>query len=67
MLRQVKEADWQRAEHEQAANENKLILLLESILHCVVNYQWRYDEEENEVDEDQNRSDPLPVDFNSIK
>lgn len=59
MLREVKEADRQRAEHEQASDQDELILFLEAILHRVPDNQRRYHKQENEVDDDKNGPNPL--------
>jgi hypothetical protein len=67
MLREVKEADGKCTEHEQRSNQDQLILLLETILHRVVDNQRRHDEQENEVDEDQNGPDPLPNESHTQK
>lgn len=60
MLREVKEANGQSTEQEKTRNQDQLILFLEAILHRVVNYQWRHNEQEDEIDENENRADPLP-------
>lgn len=60
MLREVKEANGQSAEQEKTRNQDQLILFLEAILHRIVNYQWRHNEQKDEVDENENRANPLP-------
>lgn len=63
----MKEADRERTEHKKRSNKDKLILLLKAIFNGVIHNQWSHDEEENEVDKNQNWSDPLPEnDFTNL-
>lgn len=57
----MKETDREGAEHKKASDKDKLVLLRKAILHGIPHNQRRYHKQENEVDDDKNRPNPLSV------
>lgn len=49
------ETYWKCTEDEETSNKEQLILLLESIFHCIPYHQRHNDEQEDEVDKYEHR------------
>lgn len=67
VLGEVEQANWQCAKDKNTSNKDELVFLCKAILDGVIDGERCDDEQEYEVDEEQNRPDPLPVEFKRVE
>lgn len=67
VLRAMEQANWQCAKDKHTSNKDELVFLCKAIFDGVVDDQRCDDEQKYEVDEEENRPDPLPVEFKRVE